>query len=155
MDLCGDRIGCVEEVGVRAAWYAGNRCAGECENLPATGHGRAWRRHRCTSIRSDVERFVPPQGQTYSALHGHAGRDRGIQRQHLIFRKFGKPSECAGEGPDALPAGKHTLEYDFRYDGLGFATLAFNNLSGLGLGGTGTFKVDGKVSFDPDRCAAG
>ena len=29
--------------------------------------------------------------------------------------------------------------------GLGFATLAFNNLSGLGRGGTGTFKVDGKV----------
>ena len=49
------------------------------------------------------------------------------------------------EGPDALPAGKHTLEYDFKYDGLGFATLAFNNLSGLGRGGTGTFKVDGKV----------
>jgi len=27
---------------------------------------------------------------------------------------------------------KHTLIYDFKYDGLGFATLAFNNLSGLG-----------------------
>ena len=49
------------------------------------------------------------------------------------------------EGPDALTAGKHTLEYDFKYDGLGFATLAFNNISGLGRGGTGTFKVDGKV----------
>ena len=44
-----------------------------------------------------------------------------------------------------LTAGKHTLEYDFKYDGLGFATLAFNNISGLGRGGTGTFKVDGKV----------
>jgi arylsulfatase len=49
------------------------------------------------------------------------------------------------EGPDVLAAGKHTLEYDFKYDGLGFATLAFNNISGLGRPGTGTFKVDGKV----------
>ena len=49
------------------------------------------------------------------------------------------------EGPDALTPGKHTLEYDFKYDGLGFATLAFNNISGLGRSGTGTFKVDGQV----------
>jgi arylsulfatase len=31
------------------------------------------------------------------------------------------------EGPEALAPGKHTLEFDFTYDGLGFATLAFNN----------------------------
>ncbi len=49
------------------------------------------------------------------------------------------------EGPDVLTSGRHTLEYDFRYDGLGLATLAYNNISGLGRGGTGTFKVDGKV----------
>ncbi len=48
------------------------------------------------------------------------------------------------EGPDALPAGTHTLEYDFKYDGLGVGTLAFNNLSGLGRSGIGTLKVDGK-----------
>src|SRR5262249_52587935 len=50
------------------------------------------------------------------------------------------------EGPEALAPGKHTLEYDFKYDGLGFATLAFNNISGLGRPGTGTFKVDGVVA---------
>ena len=49
------------------------------------------------------------------------------------------------EGPDALAPGKHTLVYDFKYDGLGFATLAFNNISGLGRSGTGTFSVDGQV----------
>jgi arylsulfatase len=49
------------------------------------------------------------------------------------------------ESADALAPGKHTVEYDFKYDGLGFATLAFNNISGLGRGGTGTLKVDGKV----------
>src|SRR5208282_2895465 len=41
------------------------------------------------------------------------------------------------EAPEALTPGKHTLEYDFKYDGLGIATLAFNNLSGIGRGGTG------------------
>ncbi len=49
------------------------------------------------------------------------------------------------EGPNALAPGKHTLVYDFKYDGLGFATLAFNNISGLGRSGTGTFSVDGQV----------
>jgi arylsulfatase A-like enzyme len=48
------------------------------------------------------------------------------------------------EGPDALTTGRHTLEFDFKYDGLGAGTLAFNNLSGLGRSGTGTLKVDGK-----------
>ena len=48
------------------------------------------------------------------------------------------------EGPDALTPGKHTLEFDFKYDGLGVGTLAFNNMSGLGRSGTGTLKVDGK-----------
>ena len=47
--------------------------------------------------------------------------------------------------PGPLAPGKHTIEYDFKYDGLGFATLAFNNLSGIGRAGTGTLKVDGKV----------
>jgi len=48
------------------------------------------------------------------------------------------------ESKDALAAGKHTLEFDFKYDALGYATLAFNNISGIGRSGTGVFKVDGK-----------
>jgi arylsulfatase len=48
------------------------------------------------------------------------------------------------EGPK-LSAGKHTLEFDFKYDGLGVGTLAFNNVSGIGQSGTGVLKVDGKV----------
>lgn len=48
------------------------------------------------------------------------------------------------EGADALTPGKHTLEFDFKYDGLGAGTLAFNNVSGIGRGGTGVLKVDGK-----------
>jgi arylsulfatase len=48
------------------------------------------------------------------------------------------------EGP-ALTPGKHTLEFDFKYDGLGTGTLAYNDFSGIGQGGTGTLKVDGEV----------
>nr|MCU0898274.1 sulfatase-like hydrolase/transferase [Burkholderiales bacterium] len=49
------------------------------------------------------------------------------------------------EGPDALTPGKHTVEFDFKYDGLGAGTLVFNNFSGVGRPGVGTLKVDGKV----------
>ena len=37
------------------------------------------------------------------------------------------------EGPEALPPGKHTVVFDFKYDGPGF-----------GKGGTGVLSVDGK-----------
>ena len=46
--------------------------------------------------------------------------------------------------PEVLPPGKHTIEFDFKYDGLGAGTLAFNSLSGIGQSGTGVLKVDGK-----------
>jgi len=49
------------------------------------------------------------------------------------------------EGPKALEPGDHIIEFDFKYDGLGVGTLAFNNMSGLGRSGTGTLKVDGKA----------
>jgi arylsulfatase len=49
------------------------------------------------------------------------------------------------EGAEALAPGKHTVEFDFKYDGLGAGTLAFNDFSGVGRPGTGTLKVDGKV----------
>ena len=47
--------------------------------------------------------------------------------------------------PEALAPGKHTVEFDFKYDGLGVGTLAFNDMSGLGRPGRGTLKVDGKT----------
>ncbi len=49
------------------------------------------------------------------------------------------------EGADALTPGKHMIEFDFAYEGLGVGTLLYNNMSGLGRPGTGTLKVDGKV----------
>ena len=48
------------------------------------------------------------------------------------------------ESPEALSPGKHTVEFDFKYDGLGMGTLAFGSPSGIGRGGTGSLKIDGK-----------
>jgi arylsulfatase len=48
------------------------------------------------------------------------------------------------EGAEALTPGRHTLEFEFRYEGIGAGTLAFNSFSGLGRPGNGTLKVDGK-----------
>ena len=49
------------------------------------------------------------------------------------------------EGDEVIPPGRHTVEFDFKYDGLGVGTLVYNSFSGLGRPGTGTLKVDGKV----------
>jgi len=48
------------------------------------------------------------------------------------------------EAPEALAPGRHTVEFDFQYDGLGVGTMACDNYPGIGKGGTGTLKVDGK-----------
>ena len=48
------------------------------------------------------------------------------------------------QAPDALAPGKHTVAFDFKYEGLGAGTLAFNNMSGIGGPGTGVLRVDGK-----------
>ncbi len=49
------------------------------------------------------------------------------------------------EGQEALAPGRHTVAFDFKYEGLGVGTLAYNNMSGLGRPGIGTLSVDGKV----------
>jgi len=48
------------------------------------------------------------------------------------------------EAPEALSPGKHTVEFAFQYEGLGPGTLAFNNVSGIGRGGSGVLSVDGR-----------
>jgi len=91
-----------------------------------------------------------PQGGGEGNIVSEGGRFGG----YGLYLRKGKPvftwnlldlKRVKWEGPDVLAPGKHSLEYDFKYDGLGFATLAFNDISGLGRPGTGTFKVDGKV----------
>jgi arylsulfatase len=91
-----------------------------------------------------------PEGGAEGVLNTNGGRFGG----YGFYLLKGKPvftwnlfgfRRIRWEGPEALSAGKHTLEFDFKYNGLGFATLAFNNMSGIGQGGTGVLKVDGKV----------
>jgi arylsulfatase len=49
------------------------------------------------------------------------------------------------EGQEPLSPGRHVLEFDFKYDGLGMGTLAYGDVSGIGRGGTGVLTVDGRV----------
>jgi arylsulfatase A-like enzyme len=99
------------------------------------------------TITADIE---VPQGGAEGMILTSGGRFAG----YGFYLLKGKPvflwnlvdlKRIKWEGPDALAPGKHTLEFDFKYDGLGIGTLAFNNMSGLGRPGTGTLKVDGKV----------
>ncbi len=98
------------------------------------------------TITADIE---VPQGGAEGMILTSGGRFAG----YGFYLLKGKPvflwnlvdlKRVKWEGPDALTPGKHTLEFDFKYDGLGVGTLAFNNLSGLGSSGTGVLKVDGK-----------
>jgi arylsulfatase len=91
-----------------------------------------------------------PKGGAEGMIHTNGGRFGG----YGMYLLKGRPvftwnllnvERVRWEGKEALSPGKHTLEFDFKYDGLGFATLAFNNISGLGRSGTGVLKVDGKV----------
>ncbi len=98
------------------------------------------------TFRAEVE---VPQGGGDGMLITQGGRFAG----YGFYVLKGKPvflwnlvdlKRVRWEGPEVLSPGKHVLEFDFRYDGLGMGTLAFNNVSGIGRGGTGVLKVDGK-----------
>ena len=98
------------------------------------------------TITADIE---VPEGGAEGMILTSGGRFAG----YGFYLLKGKPvflwnlvnlKRVKWEGPDALTPGKHTLVFDFKYDGLGVGTLAFNNLSGLGRPGTGTLKVDSK-----------
>jgi arylsulfatase len=98
------------------------------------------------TITAEVE--IPPGGAE-GMLATQGGRFGGwglylLQGKPVYVWNLLDLKRVRWEGPEALASGKHTLEFDFTYDGLGFATLAFNNRSGLGRPGTGVLKVDGK-----------
>ena len=99
------------------------------------------------TITADIE--VPP-GDADGMIVTDGGRFGGygmylLKSKPVFLWNLLDLKRVRWESADALAPGKHTVEYDFKYDGLGFATLAFNNISGIGRGGTGTLKVDGKV----------
>src|SRR5689334_25442956 len=87
------------------------------------------------SITAEVD--IPPGGAD-GMINTLGGRGGG----HGLYMLKGKPifvynffdvERFRWEGPEALAAGKHTIEFDFKYDGPGF-----------GKGGTGVLSVDGK-----------
>jgi arylsulfatase len=90
-----------------------------------------------------------PQGGAEGMILTSGGRFAG----YGFYLLKGKPvflwnlidlNRIKWEGPNALSPGKHTIEFDFKYSGLGVGTLAYNNMSGLAQPGTGTLRVDGK-----------
>ena len=90
-----------------------------------------------------------PQGGAEGMIITQGGRFAG----YGFYLLKGKPvflwnlvdlKRIRWEGTEALAPGKHTLEFDFKYDGLGPGTMAFGDYSGIGRGGTGVLKVDGK-----------
>jgi arylsulfatase len=87
------------------------------------------------SITAEVE---IPQGGAEGMLNTNGGRFGG----YGLYLVKGKPvftynllavEKFRWEGKDALPPGKHTIMFDFKYDGPGMAK-----------GGTGVLSVDGK-----------
>jgi arylsulfatase len=99
------------------------------------------------TISADIE---VPQGGAEGMILTSGGRFAG----YGFYLLKGKPvflwnmvdlERIKWEGADALPPGRHTVEFDFKYEGIGVGTLVYNNFSGLGQPGTGTLKVDGKA----------
>jgi len=91
-----------------------------------------------------------PQGGAEGMILTSGGRFAGygfylLQGKPVFLWNLVDLERIRWAGQDALTPGKHTVEFDFVYDGLGAGTLAFNDMSGLGRSGTGTLKVDGKV----------
>lgn len=99
------------------------------------------------TVTADIE---VPQGGAEGMMLTSGGRFAG----YGFYLLKGKPvwlwnlvdlERLKWEGTEALTPGKHTVEFDFKYDGLGAGTLAFNNFSGVGRPGVGTLKVDGQI----------
>jgi arylsulfatase A-like enzyme len=98
------------------------------------------------TITADID---VPQGGAEGMILTSGGRFAG----YGFYLLKGKPvflwnlvdlERIKWEGAEPLTPGRHTVEFDFAYEGAGVGTLAFNDFSGLGRPGTGTLKVDGK-----------
>jgi arylsulfatase A-like enzyme len=91
-----------------------------------------------------------PQGGAEGMMLTSGGRFAGygfylLKGKPVFLWNLADLERIKWEGAEALTPGRHTVEFDFKYDGLGAGTLAFNDFSGVGRPGVGTLKVDGKV----------
>ncbi len=86
---------------------------------------------------SGAEGMLITQGGRFGGYGFYVLKNKPVFTWNLLDLK-----RIRWEGP-ALTPGKHTLEFDFKYDGMGAGTLMFGSFSGLGQGGTGVLKEDG------------
>ena len=111
--------------------------SGELSNVPFPGSaGAPDLLDRSYTITADIE---VPEGGAEGLLVTDGGRFGGygfyvLKGQPVFTWNLIQLEMVKWQGKDALTPGKHTLEFDWKYDG-----------PGLGKGGTGTLKVDGKT----------
>jgi len=110
--------------------------AGEIANVPFPGTISPSLLNRSYTITAEIE---IPQGGAEGVLVTDGGRFGG----YGFYLLKGKPvftwnliqlERVKWQGKEALASGKHTLVFDWKYDG-----------PGPGKGGTGTLKIDGKI----------
>jgi arylsulfatase len=112
---------------------------GELSNVPKGG--APFVLDRSFKITAEVEILASRDASARSAegmLVTEGGRFGGygfyvLKGKPVFVYNFVNVERYRWEGKDALAPGKHTLVFDFNYDGIGF-----------GLGGEGTLSVDGK-----------
>ena len=97
------------------------------------------------TFKADIE---VPQGGAEGMIVTQGGRFAGygfylLKSKPVFVWNFFNLKRVRWEAPAPLAPGQHTLEFAFKYDGLGIGTLAYNNTSGIGRSGTGVLKVDG------------
>jgi arylsulfatase A-like enzyme len=140
-------------VGARVAAQRPSLTAGRSELVytrPMTGTPQGDAPYLLDTSYSLTADITVPEGGAEGMIATSGGRFAGWG----FYLLKGKPVFCWNmldlerikwEAPEALAPGQHILEFDFKYDGIGVGTMAYNNFSGIGKGGTGTLKVDGKV----------
>ena len=97
------------------------------------------------TITADID---VPQGGAEGMILTSGGRFAGygfylLKSKPVFLWNLVDLERVKWEGADALTPGPHTVEFDFKYDGIGVGTLEFNSFTGLAQPGTGTLKVDG------------
>ena len=93
-----------------------------------------------TMMKTITAEITVPEGGAEGMIVTSGGRFAG----YGMYLLEGKPvflwnmldlERIKWEGTEALSPGKHVVEFDFKYDGMGAGTLAFNDFSGVGKGG--------------------
>jgi arylsulfatase len=93
-------------------------------------------KNRSYQIKAEV---VIPEGGAEGMLLTHGGRFSGygfylLKGKPVFLYNLAGVARYSVAGKEALKPGKHTILFDFKYDG-----------GGLGKGGLGTLQVDGKT----------